>query len=388
MISPTEIQAKTSRLYPKFVKSWLIGESFFPRRIPADLNLSVDLSKAKREVDLLREKSKGAQPYSYTIQWEGRNSRTHGLNQFPVSITLESQEDLLSLAGKSQEFAKLERATSLLRSNKPDLESWLLESTHWKELLAVADRLNDLLLLVQYLLDNPQPNCFVREIPLPVSTKLVEENKRILAEWLDRLRPPDQVDFRFSRDEFAARYGLKYPRTHILLRILDPQLQNELDLRFDELSLPTDFLDQLQPNSPIVFIVENKVNLLTLPLMKNTLAIGGIGRAISLLREVHWLHDAKVIYWGDLDVEGFEMLSQCREMFEQTKSFLMDLKTVQGFSDLAIEWQNISRSVPKMLDESELAAYHSLLQKRLRLEQERIPQAFVLKSLREMSLIQ
>lgn len=387
MITPSQIKQKAKRLYPRFVKAWLAGDECFPHRVPANLKLPKDLADAKRAVELLRSSAKQACGQGYNIIWESRKSRSHGLNDFPTAITIETREDLLFLAEATEEFAVLEAAVATLRSSRPDLESWLQQSTHWKDLFNVAGHLEDLLLVTQYLLDHPRPDCFAREIPLPVSTKLIEENKKLLSAWLDRLLPADKIDFHFDRDNFEARYGLRYVRHHILLRVLDTELQQQLGLPFPELSLPADFVAQLRPVRPTVFVVENKVNLLTLPRVTGGIAIGGLGKAVSLLRDVSWLKDATIYYWGDLDVEGFEMLSQFREMFEQTKSLLMDMRALSDHVDLTIGWPNTPRFTPPRLTEREQAAYEYLLHHELRLEQERIPHNAVITAIRDLGVM-
>lgn len=387
MITSLQIKEKAKRLYPKFVKAWLGGEQFFPRRVPADLALPKDLAHAKRALDLLRASAKQSRGLGYSIVWESRSSRSHGLNQFPAAISLETQDDLLYLADATEEFALVESAVAAFRRHRSDLEAWLHESTHWKELLNAADQLDDLLLVTQYLLDHPRPDCFAREIPLPVSTKLIEENKKLLSSWLDLLLPADQIDFRFDRIDFEARYGLRYVRHHILMRVLDATLQQQLGLPFPEVSLPAEFLSQLRPNNPVVFVVENKVNLLTLPNVTNGIALGGLGKAVSLLRDIEWLRDATIYYWGDLDVEGFEILSQFRTLFGQTESLLMDIETLNSHIDLAIGWHNKSRFTPACLTDPEKVAYEHLLRSGRRLEQERIPQSDVVGALRELRRI-
>ncbi|MCA9067395.1 MAG: hypothetical protein KDA84_00630, partial [Planctomycetaceae bacterium] len=387
MITPSQIKQKAKRLYPKFVNAWLAGDEFFPCRVPADLKLPKDLVDAKRAIDLLRSSAKQALGQGYSIVWESRKSRSHGLNEFPAAINIETLGDMLLLADATEEFAVLEPAVATLRSRHPALEPWLQQSTHWKDLLNVAGPLDDLMLVTQYLLDHPRPDCFAREIPLPVSTKLIEENKKLLSAWLDLLLPADQIDFRFDRDNFEARYGLRYVRHHILLRVLDVDLQKQLELPFPELSLPADFLGQLQPIKPTVFVVENKVNLLTLPRVTGGIAIGGLGKAVSLLRDVVWLKDATIYYWGDLDVEGFEMLSQFREMFEHTKSLLMDMDTLNNHRDLTIRWPNRPRFKPTRLTGPERAAYENLLCHGFRLEQERILQEDVVAAIRSLGMI-
>lgn len=387
MITPSEIRNKAHRLYPQFIKAWLAGQQFFPRRVPADLELPKELAKAKQAVELLRSGAKQSRSYGYNIDWKSRNSRSHGLNEFPVAINIETQKDFLHLVDAVEEFETLQVAVAELRQHQPDLELWLQKSTHWKELLKAATQLDDLLLMIQYLIDHPRPDCFAREISLPVSTKLIEQNKNLLAPWLDRLLPRDKIDFRFNRSEFELRYGLRYVRHHILLRVLDPVVQELLGLRFSELSLPVKSINDLQLPALNVFVVENKVNLLTLPPTQNAIAIGGLGKSVSLLRDVDWLHRSRIYYWGDLDVEGFEILSQFREMFEQTESMLMDMATLDRHANLAIDWPNQPGSIPTALSESEQATYNLLLHNKLRLEQERIPQDDVAEILRHLDLL-
>lgn len=387
MITPSEIRKKSLRVYPQFIKSWLTGQQFFPRRVPADLKLPKELGKAKQAIELLRASSKQNCGYGYSIDWEPIKSRSHGLNDFPVAIVLQTQMDLLRLVNAVEEFRTLQISVEKLRRFQPSLEPWLLESTHWKDLLIAAGKLDELLLLTQYLVDHPRPNCFAREIALPVSTKLIEENKKLLASWLDLLLPRDKIDFKFNRTEFERRYGLRFIQQHLLFRVLDPILQQRLGLRFSELSLPVNSINELQPPPVNVFVVENKVNLLTLPPISNSIAIGGLGKSISLFRDVGWLHRSNIYYWGDLDVEGFEILSQFREVFEHTESMLMDMTTFNTHSDLAITWPNKPGSIPTKLSNSEQEIYHFLLHKKLRLEQERIPQEEIVGFIGELALI-
>lgn len=377
MITPLQIKEKCRRLYPTFVKSWLTGREIFPYRIPANRKLPTDLSVAKRAISQLRSEGKQSDRPGYRVVWETRRSRVHGRNEFPAAILIESQRDLLSLAGAVDEFKTLKTATEMLRRRQPGLNEWLCESTHWRELVSVASCLEELLDITEYLLKNPRPDCFARELPLPISTKTLEENKKLLASWLDLLLPPVQIDFRYDKKSFEPRYGLRYVRQHILTRILDPKLQTQLGLRFSEISLPADSISQLQPKAATVVVVENKINLLTLPFMPSGFALGGLGKAVSRLREIGWMRNAPILYWGDLDVEGFEILSQFRLAFPQTRSLLMDSKTLDACSDLTICWKGKVGSQCLELTDSEQATYNDLVNNRIRLEQERIPQDLV-----------
>ena len=168
-------------------------KKFFPRRIPANLRLPPDHAEAFRAVEALRNQSKEVRGCGYTVQWQLQNRLVHGLNQFPVAIQIETENDLLRLADNRAEFQSLQTTVQALRSSFPQLETWLREKSNWKMLIDSAEVFDGLLLVTKYLLDNPRPNCFAREIPLPISTKLMEENRKLLAQWLDRLLPPDRI---------------------------------------------------------------------------------------------------------------------------------------------------------------------------------------------------
>lgn len=384
MISPQQLIAKANRLYPKAIKAWLHDdlESHFPCRISVNLQLAKgDVATAIREVDLLRQFAKETRGFGYSIHWERRQSRSLGLNDFPAGISIDTMDDLLRWINKESEWKRIQSAVAMLRSRQPRLNRWLCESVNWKSLLEVDAVLDDLLTVVEYFESNPRPDCFARELPLAISTKLIESHRRRLATWLDQLLPPHTIDTRYGFDAFEARYGLRYARPHFLLRILDSDLQQEIGLPFDEVSLPAESLSELPVKDVCVVIVENKVNLLTLPSIKRGLALGGIGNAVTQLSDVAWLHDNPIAYWGDLDADGFVILDRLRQRFPKTKSLLMDQATFQIHSELAIAGNGSVVRKLEYLTTEELAIYQQLCQTNQRLEQERIPQSIVIAAL-------
>lgn len=384
MITPDEIRTKAKRLYPKAVAAWLAGEedTYFPKRIPANLKLAHDLPATIRQVETLRSEAKETRGVGYRIVWQERRDRRLGLNRFPEAIFLDSLDDLVRLINRHREFSTLVSAVAKLRQAEPELGRWLRESTHWKDLLAVAPELDGLLAVVAYFREHPRPDCFARELPLAVSTKLVEQNRKLLAEWLDRLLPPETIDVRYSRQQFEPRYGLRYVRPHFLLRVLDPSLQRELGLPFDEFSLPAESLSRLHVRDARVFIVENKLNLLTLPHVTRSLALGGLGHGVTQLADVRWLQETPIDYWGDLDVEGFEILDRLRQRFPHIRSLLMDRTTLEQFEHLAIPGNPVKREPPKYLTPEETAVWQLLSDRQLRLEQERIPQTEIIAAIK------
>lgn len=380
MITPNELIAKASRLYPAMVKAQIEGniDAMFPYSVPANLTPSSEISSAIQEVDRLRASSKQTTGFGYSIQWASRRSRSLGLNLFPNSILIESPDDLVQLIGKQGEWEALRRAIIKMQAHLPALGGWLAESTHWKKLLGITGSLDELLGVVEYFQTNPRPDCFARELPLAISTKLIEQNKPLLTQWLDRVLPPHQIDTRYGHSAFEPRYGLRYVRPHLMLRLLDSELQQELGLPTDEISMPAAALAKLPVDKVWVLIVENKINLLTLPRLRRTLALGGLGNAVTQLCEIEWLTGCELFYWGDFDVEGFQILSRLRESFPHVRSFLMDRATFDSTCEFAIQGNESMANVPVNLSSEESMLYEHLAKHRLRLEQERIPQSRVL----------
>jgi hypothetical protein len=92
--------------------------------------------------------------------------------------------------------------------------------------------------------------------------------------------------------------------------------------------------------------VENKTTLyttLTLPKMEGAIAVFGQGNAVLNLKNTAWLIEMEILYWGDIDVQGFEILSRLREHFTNVKSVLMDKVTFETFFENdKVRWSNKS----------------------------------------------
>lgn len=377
MIQPEQFRQKAERLYPQMLRAWLDGdETFFPKLIPADRSLDrADHPAAIEAINQLRNGSKEVLGYGYRIEWSRETkSRAFGLNQFPERFFFDSRDDLLRLIHRKAEFHAITRTATRIRAEFGDeLDEWM--RSHIRLLADVSSELEGLLQVIRYFQDHPRPNVFARELPLPIDTKFVERNQRILWDWLDRLLPPQAI--RSDETHFERRFGLHYAEPLILIRPLDPELQTELGLTFSEQALPLHQLARLPVHDVRVFIVENKVNLLTLPAIPRGLALGGLGFGATDLRYVEWLATVPVFYWGDLDVEGFQILSSLRRPFPRIESLLMDNSTLDRWNRFVGLGQGTSPIDPPFLKESELAAFHRCRDQNLRLEQEHVPQAAV-----------
>ena len=374
VISPSEICNKAQRIYPQAISAWIAGNQLelYPWRIPANLKLSERHSENVHNVLALRLSAKESIGFGYTVEWEKRNSRKHGENEFfPIAIYIDSFHDLIKLISKKREFKALEQRVEKIRANLPELESWLHNS--WPQLIDL-DAIDDLVTVAKYLKLNPRPECFARELPLAVPTKLIKNHRPLLTEWLDILLPDETIDCSCDPKRFEQRYGFLAFRKHILTRILDPELQSELRLFTAELSLPPQEIARLPIKNARVVMVENHVTLLTLPPIERGIAFFGMGMGITQLFDIRWLHDTSISYWGDLDVQGFEILAMLRRHYPNTRSILMDMETILAFHHLATNGTGHMPETPSELSEAEAEAFLYLRANNLRIEQEHILQ--------------
>jgi hypothetical protein len=382
MIQPDDIRRKAQNLYPDYLRAWLDGdESFFPRVIPARRTLNADdLSGAIQSVRRLREASKEVTGFGYTVEWQEVNSRKFGHNRFPARILFETPDDFLRFASRQREFAVFSNAVTRLRAAFPSLEDWIRPNV--RALIDAAPDLEGLLSVLQFFYDNPRPNRFARELPVPVDTKFIERYEGLLRGWFDIVLPPHTI--RADEEHFASRYGLRYAEPHLLVRLLDVTLEHDLGFPCSELSLPLHTLGAMSVRAGAAIIVENKVNLLTFPFFPRGLGLGGLGNSVVLLRYLSWLKDTPIAYWGDLDIEGFEILSSLRALFPHACSFLMDLDTLGCWRNLAVPGTGRKPSIPPHLTDVEQQACLHCRDENLRLEQERIPQDAVLSEVKRL----
>jgi hypothetical protein len=381
LLQPDEIKEKSLRQYPQFLSAWLSGSEFFPLHVRGIGAPDDSLAIAQQQVQLLKNGSKEVIGHGYVIEWQERNSRHHGRNLFPERVMFETQHDFLKFIGKQREFADFASAVERIRRRIPRLELWLQRNRAL--LMQHLDVVDGLLDVVDYFRQHPRPGIFAREIPLSMETKFIEQNSGILTQWLDLVLPPETI--RADERHFARRFGLRYEEPQLLLRFLDPEVQRSTGSPWRECSVPLHSLADLPIHATTVIVVENKVNLLTFPSMPSAIAVGGLGNAVVDLTHVPWLADRSLWYWGDLDVEGFEILSRLRIRFPQTRSFLMDAAFLHRWKDtLAVPGTSRQRDLPSLLTDNEAIAFNFCVANNLRIEQERIPQAAVVEAVREL----
>jgi hypothetical protein len=194
-----------------------------------------------------------------------------------------------------------------------------------------------------------------------------------------------------EENSFEKRFNLKYREELIRIRVLDELIAKQLFYGINDLSIPQSQFLSLNFPCKRVYVFENHtnfsniINFLTLPYLTDSIAIFGKGFQIGLLKDAQWLSNKQIIYWGDIDAHGFQILSQIREYFPQTKSCMMDFETFNRYNDLTIT--GIDTTVKKLdnltIDEQKLFTFLLELKEKNRLEQEKIPHSYVIKKILE-----
>lgn len=191
---------------------------------------------------------------------------------------------------------------------------------------------------------------------------------------------PDHINQ--LENNFLQRHNLRYDEPLVRIRFLDLEEQFH---GLPDVSLPLTQFRRLAVDCKRILITENKMNFLTLPNLKNTIAIwSGGGFYVRYLDDIPWMSEKQVFYWGDLDTHGFHILNQVRGYYKHTKSVMMDEGTLQCFK---LQWGKGSITSNAQLDfltKEEHEVYMYLKANDLRLEQEQITQEYAVTRLHEL----
>ncbi len=378
--TPADIASSAKRKIRSVVKADVAGsvDELFPMPVRAKLKVSSGAKPSLQEFAAATQKlvagSKAKTGAGYTLKLVRRTSRAYGEQNFPDKITIDTLDDFIAITKCGQTLRRTRFVCDAVRSRLPRLAEWLI--AHAGKLERLADIVNDLIAVCEALVNRPMPDCYLRELNVPVDTKFIEKHEAVLKQWLDILLPASAIDV--GETKFARRYGLRDGRPHHLIRLLDHRLMAELSFPCDELSLPMRELAKLPLRDIDAIIVENRTTLLTLPLMSRTVALGGVGDSVTRLRDVTWLHECNTLfYWGDLDVDGFRILSNLRHLFPTVISVLMDEGTFDSHRDQAVEGNGRTYDNVVNLNPQEHDLMLRLGRDNLRIEQECIRHSFV-----------
>lgn len=311
------------------------------------------------------------------LEFETINHKILGKNNIPKEIWIDTMEDAVTLIGKQRGVEQFKIIVDSVANREPSILSWLARkplkalehSTGWPKLLSVVD----------WLMANPRPGIYLRQIDIPgIDSKFVEENRAILIELLDLCLQEDYIDRAATGSaRFAQRYGFLDKPARVRFRVLDRKYSMLPGKYLQDITLDVESFKGLSPQIEHVWITENEINFLAFQELESSLVVFGSGYGLDLLFDVPWIQNCKTYYWGDIDTHGLAILDRARLHIPRIRSVLMDKETLLAHRELCGE-EHSQNGADRLatLTADENALYEDLKNnvygERLRLEQERI----------------
>lgn len=386
MISINDIKDFANRVWNRgdVLRGSVLGEPEFPLRLrfkkTGGQHAVESFAEVQRWLSELNASSKETRGYGFTVEFSQVNHRKLGRQNLPSDIRFDTPGDIARFIGKQKELDEFLEILRYSEEHNPAITDWMKSNPmkvlphmqDWEKVLCVCD----------YLLANPTPEIYLRQLTLPgIDTKFFEAKRAILSEVLTQCLPKDAFEdcvTGLSRAGFERRYGFLYDEPIVRFRILDDAILPNSAYR-DISVTATDFARNPIPEIETIFITENKVNGLAFPEAKGGIVVFGLGYGIGELAEAEWLKDVRVVYWGDIDTHGYGILSMLRGKLPHVESILMTSKDLDQNRDLAVQEPSDTRrtnSLANLMD-AESTAYQRLLPggdcEGIRIEQERVP---------------
>lgn len=308
-----------------------------------------------------------ATAHSLDLAWGGRKSgSTH--QELPTHLVVPNADAAAAVAGHGwpQRLNRGRARYQQLAAQFPDapLAKVVRDVDGWSQVDF------DLLMVAAHWFQvNPASGRSPRQVPI----------EGMHSKWLNTHKP--QVAALAGLDDL----GLIEPRTTaIAFTYLDPE-HRATGARLHDSVIPG---DRVQPAyaPQVVIITENKDTAILFPQVPEAITVQGGGKAgPALISQIGWMRDAAhVIYWGDLDADGFEIVNSYRERGVPVRTILMDLAAVDGYRQFATavdaKGQPLRRSDRRPLPHltcPERTAYEAITDTSrdwpIRIEQERIP---------------
>ena len=226
---------------------------------------SIDLHKS---IGLFLKYEKNDTKKGWFIEWENWFSKKLGQQRWPGRVMVQTEEDLLFLIGKENEILLFDRKLAELKSWRSEISSWLTEQP--EALLKYFDRWDGLRAVVDFLLACDVSIYYMRNLPVPVHTKFIEENESLL---LSLIRHFDAKRFGTAEKSLSNAIGIKRKPVLFTGRWLDQSLADRYSYGMEIFGITPDDLRGRDWQINEVWLVENETALYMFPCRKNSLVI-------------------------------------------------------------------------------------------------------------------
>ncbi|HEY5304455.1 MAG TPA: Wadjet anti-phage system protein JetD domain-containing protein [Acidimicrobiales bacterium] len=358
-----------------------------PVKAPSANELLDQFDDAVRWAEVFRRDSRtGGGAERFSIIYRTLKGKNLGSNSVPARVRIESFEQLCALLGTQRDVRSLDEILNQTVEKVPSLVSWVV--AHPFSAVARQHIWRDVLATVIWVANNTSKVVYLRQIDVEgIDTKFVEQNRKLLDDLLSVVLPEHRIDPDYSAADFARRFRFRAKPSYTRLRLLNPQPDFPKEL--SEVTLRSEELAVLELVADTIFVVENEITYLAFPSVPNSVVIFGAGFSLAALRDIPWMDNREIVYWGDIDTHGFDILDRLRTRFNHVRSMMMDQQTLLAHPRQWVTEPSPTNRALSNLDDTEAALYRDLTEDRfgraVRLEQERVRFSWLQQSLEPWS---
>ena len=255
------------------------------------------------------------------VAWAYRQWASIGAQSVPERLRFESPGLLADFAGRGPHWRTVStrRADLLERwGEHGEVASVLRRQARAIGELPPADVIR-LDAVIDWLVAHPESGLYIRQLPIRgVDTKWIGAHRSLVTGVVTAITG-------------ATDLGLAQPPGLVRMRFLDPELRPE---GLGDLAAPVETLAALAVRATVVYVFENLESVVAMPDVAGAVVVHGSGYAVDRLGRIPWIRDGHVIYWGDLDSNGFAILNRLRSHCSDVQTVLMDQEVLLEHRDL------------------------------------------------------
>jgi len=365
--------SQLEKAYANYLADVVLNKPFAPIVLWGGKNKPSTTVELHDQTKLFQQLEKKPVKPGWTIEWEEWSSKKFGRQQWPASISVREETDLLFLLKKEKEAETFKLTVQMLTEWKSELPRWISQNV--RDILPLKEVWSSIVKVVDYLLVNDVQEFFLRSIPVPVHTKFVKAHERLIVSLLQYLRPEK---FSSQISDIENLLQLRRKPFFFTARWLDHDCAKAFTNNMIVLGITPEDLQMANWKIDKIILTENETSLYQLPELKNTLALCSNGKAVSLLENIPLLANTRLFYWGDMDEEGFFILHHLRQFYPHTQSIMMDEMTiVLHETEITIQPAKYKNIDMPALQSHEYAAYRMLAERNGRLEQEQLQYLYI-----------
>ncbi|MFB8228242.1 Wadjet anti-phage system protein JetD domain-containing protein [Cellulosimicrobium sp. NPDC055967] len=373
-VTPADVRGRAQRLVQQRRGGWAARDDARPAVLdvplhpPTEDDVRRDEAAARAWVDSWR----AVRPADAVVWTERRWPRV-GRQRVPDRVVLDGSDAIASFAGHGvhAHWRALDERSAVVRTRitaegsgteLDGIARAIRRNTATLSTIA-ADDLERALDVATWLAQRPDSGLRVRQVPVRgVGTKWLERHVGLVTSFHEALTG-------------SPTLGLAQDQNLVRVRLLDPGLLPGAPRTFG--ASPAELV-RLALDPDAVLVLENLESLLSLPdddpALGRALVVHGSGYALPRLRDVPWIADRPLVYWGDIDSDGLAILDDLRGWHPRVTSILMDEQTFTAHHDLwDVEARPVLREPTHLTPDERRSLDRVRAEGGRRLEQERIP---------------